>query len=238
MTGKGARGAGKAAPTEGWVTVEGADLFYRAEGAGEPVLLIAGFTCDLTIWDAVVPFLCDRFLVIRFDNRGIGKSRSSPKNRGDLNGLTITGMADDSAALLGSLGIERAHIVGHSMGGQIAQELALRARSRVATLAHLSCWARPDARFDWLIRLFGAWPRSLVRKTMRAFCCRGCSPTTPTTRRQRRWNPPSNNGSATRTGLRRKSCRHRARLSCQMTRRASSTLSRFRRWWPSPRATR
>ena len=140
--------AAAADATEGVVTVSDAQLFYRIEGIDEPLLMIAGFSCDLTIWDVLAPLLRERFRVVRFDNRGIGRSVTAPA-------LGVGGMAEDAASLLAALGIERAHVLGHSMGGQIAQELCLRTPGRVATLGLLSSWAKPDARFAWLIRLFG-----------------------------------------------------------------------------------
>jgi len=140
---------------EGVVTLSDAHVFYRIEGVGEPLLMIAGFSCDLTIWDALAPLLRERFRVVRFDNRGIGRSAISSAKTAAAPGLTVGGMAADAASLLAALGIERAHVLGHSMGGQIAQDLCLQTPDRVATLSLLSSWARPDARLAWLIRLFG-----------------------------------------------------------------------------------
>ncbi len=140
--------------TEGFAPVSGSRLFYRVEGAGEPLLLLAGFNCDHAIWDALTPMLSHRFRVIRFDNRGIGRSVGND-DAADLAGLTTRLMAEDTAALLRALDIRRAHVLGHSWGGQIAQELSLRFPYLVATLSLLSCWAKPDAKLAWLIRLFG-----------------------------------------------------------------------------------
>jgi 3-oxoadipate enol-lactonase len=141
--------------TEGSIEVPGARLFYRSEGTGEPLLLIAGFSCDLTIWDALAPLLRERFRVIRFDNRGIGRSERTNAAASDISSLSIGQMAQDSLALLDALAVPRAHVLGHSMGAQIAQELSLHAGGRIATLSLLSSWAEPDGRFAWLIRLFG-----------------------------------------------------------------------------------
>src|SRR6185369_3881532 len=60
--------------TEDTVDIAGLRLFYRTEGSGEPLLLIAGFSCDSSIWDTLAPLLRTRFRLIRFDNRGIGRS--------------------------------------------------------------------------------------------------------------------------------------------------------------------
>jgi 3-oxoadipate enol-lactonase len=147
--------ASAAEAQEGTIPVPGAELFYKSEGAGEPLLLISGFSCDQTIWDTFAPLLHSRFRVIRFDNRGIGRSTTAAGKSVDVSGLTVNGMAEDAVAVLSALGIARAHVVGHSMGGQIAQELCIQAGDRVASLSLLSSWAKPDARLSWLIRLFG-----------------------------------------------------------------------------------
>jgi pimeloyl-ACP methyl ester carboxylesterase len=95
-----------------------------------------------------VPVLAERYRVIAFDNRGAGQSDAPDVP------YTTRMMADDAAGLLGALGIERAHVVGLSMGGMIAQELALNHPGRVATLQlHATC-ARPDA---YLRALVAAW---------------------------------------------------------------------------------
>src|SRR5262245_57316151 len=96
----------------------GIEIFYDVHGAGEPLLLIAGFACDHTIWSAVCPLLASRYRVIVFDNRGVGQT-SAPEAA-----MTIPQMAEDAAGLLDGLGLGRVHVAGHSMGGMIAQELA------------------------------------------------------------------------------------------------------------------
>ena len=102
------------------VEVGGREFHYERGGSGEPLLLIQGMSGTHVAWGA--PFkgaLEESFDVIAFDNRGIGLS-------GPVDGpFTIAEMAEDTAALLGELGLESAHVVGISMGGMIAQELAL-----------------------------------------------------------------------------------------------------------------
>jgi pimeloyl-ACP methyl ester carboxylesterase len=102
------------------VEVAGREFHYERGGSGEPLLLIQGMSGTHVSWGE--PFkgaLEESFDVVAFDNRGIGLS-------GPVDGpFTIVEMAEDTAALLGELGLESAHVVGISMGGMIAQELAL-----------------------------------------------------------------------------------------------------------------
>jgi pimeloyl-ACP methyl ester carboxylesterase len=114
------------------VTLNDATIYYDAQGDGEPLLLIAGFGVGHWIWFRQVPVLSRRFRTIVFDNRGIGLSSDGP------HAYTIETLADDAAALVRALGQGSAHIVGASMGGFIAQELALRHPECVRTLV-LAC---------------------------------------------------------------------------------------------------
>lgn len=133
------------------IQIDEIELFYDIHGdrQGEPLLLIAGFDCDHLFWAAMMPFLVKHYQVIRLDNRGIGQS-SAPEQS-----FSISQMAEDIAALLDALNLKQAHIVGHSMGGQIAQELALAHPEKIQCLILLSSWAKGDEKFNALIRQFG-----------------------------------------------------------------------------------
>src|SRR5262249_9133459 len=98
--------------------VHGSDIFYEVHGTGDPLLLIAGFACDHTIWNKIVPGLVAQYRVILFDNLGVGQS-SSPETA-----VSIRQMAAETAGLLDAIGLRSVHVAGHSMGGLIAQELA------------------------------------------------------------------------------------------------------------------
>lgn len=127
----------------------GVRLCYREQGHGEPLLLVAGLGQDLTAWpEPLVEGLVDRgFRVVRHDNRDVGRSSRVPapppatwrqllaRPRPDT--YTLQDMADDAVALLDHLGIERAHLVGMSMGGMIAQTVAASRPDRVRTLTSL-----------------------------------------------------------------------------------------------------
>ncbi|GGA80006.1 lipolytic protein [Brucella endophytica] len=91
------------------------DIYYEVHGSGPPIVLIAGYTCDHTFWDAMVPHLADQFQVVTFDNRGVGRTKDDGKP------FTVADMAVDTAALIQRLKLDRPAIVGQSMGGTIAQ---------------------------------------------------------------------------------------------------------------------
>jgi 3-oxoadipate enol-lactonase len=131
------------------VHVNGIDLFYDIKGTGEPLLLISGFFCDHTYWSLQLPALVKQYQVIRLDNRGFGRT-SAPDSP-----YTIGQMANDTAALLEHIGIEKVHLAGHSMGGHIAQELALAHPEKIQSLILLSSLAKGDALFNHIISTWG-----------------------------------------------------------------------------------
>lgn len=106
----------------------GVRIRWRASGSGEPLLLIMGFGYSSEMWHHVEPGLAARFEVLAFDHRGVGGSSMAPGPH-----LMAT-MAADAAAVLDAAGVETAHVFGVSMGGYIAQELALRHPQRIRSL--------------------------------------------------------------------------------------------------------
>jgi pimeloyl-ACP methyl ester carboxylesterase len=95
------------------------ELYYEEHGAGEPLVLIPGFGNGLWIWFKQTSALASRFRTITFDPRGISRSEATDEP------ISIRQIADDVAALLRGLELERAHILGASFGGFVAQEFAL-----------------------------------------------------------------------------------------------------------------
>ncbi|MGE5285457.1 MAG: alpha/beta fold hydrolase [Actinomycetota bacterium] len=95
-------------------------MYYEEHGSGFPLLLINGLGSDHLEWLHQLPAFEARFRGIVFDNRGTGMTDVPPGP------YTTAGMADDAASLLRALGIARAHVLGVSLGGMIAQEVALR----------------------------------------------------------------------------------------------------------------
>ena len=117
----------------------GVRLNMSETGAGEPLLLIGGTGGSLGLWTPLIAPLAERHRVIAFDNRGLGDSE-----RGDGR-ITTASMAADTAALLDALDIERAHVVGWSLGSAVAQELALAHPGRLGALVLYATWGRIDA---------------------------------------------------------------------------------------------
>jgi pimeloyl-ACP methyl ester carboxylesterase len=110
------------------VTADGTELYYERTGAGAPVLLVMGLGMNATGWWRTVPVLAERHEVIAFDNRGSGRS-DVPDGP-----YTMEQLADDAAAVLDACGVDRAHVYGISLGGMIAQTIALRHPARVDRL--------------------------------------------------------------------------------------------------------
>jgi 3-oxoadipate enol-lactonase len=135
------------------VKTNGIEIFYEEKGAGDPLLLIAGFACDHTNWFKMVPLLASQYRVIVFDNRGVGQT-SAPDAP-----YSIRQMAEDTASLLDAIELSKVHVAGHSMGGQIAQELALAHPQHVRTLMLLASCAKLDERGKAVIESWGELPR-------------------------------------------------------------------------------
>lgn len=110
------------------VQANGIELYYEIRGEGKPLVLISGLGYPLWQWHRMVPYLAEYFKVITFDNRGVGQS---DKPSGPY---TAQMLAADTVGLLDALGIEKAIIAGHSMGGFIAQAIALDFPKRVDSL--------------------------------------------------------------------------------------------------------
>jgi len=140
----------------------GVSLYYEERGAGEPVLVIAGTGGDHSLWDATADVLAERYRVITFDNRGTGSSDQPP----DPGTYTMRVLADDAAALLDAIGIERAHVAGHSLGSTVAQELAINHPKKVSTLMLHCTWGSTDA---WLDRLFRGMAYPVENEDLAAF---------------------------------------------------------------------
>lgn len=133
------------------ITANGVRTFYRTLGEGPALLLIAGNGMDHTAFDEQLPVFAKHFRCIVYDLRGIGSSEVPDS------GYTPAEMAKDALALLTALGIKRAHVAGYSLGGAIAQEIALAQPERVLSLSLYSSYERPlpymRLRYDILIKV-------------------------------------------------------------------------------------
>jgi pimeloyl-ACP methyl ester carboxylesterase len=130
------------------IAANGVDLWVEQEGQGDDVLFISGLADEGACWVDQVAALKDRYRITTFDNRGVGRS-STPEGP-----FRITDFAADTVALMDALGLERPHVVGSSMGGTIAQELALAHPDRVASLVLNGTWCRGDR---FLHEVFRNW---------------------------------------------------------------------------------
>lgn len=113
-------------------------IFYQEAGEGDPLVLLMGWGGDHTAWALQVPAFSPEFRCIAPDNRGAGQT-----DQPDLR-YTIRMLADDTVGLMDALGVTRSHIAGLSMGGMIAQEIALNYPKRVRTLQLHATLARID----------------------------------------------------------------------------------------------
>lgn len=134
------------------------EIAYADEGSGFPLLLIHGLAGDHEAWNPQIAAWRGRFRVVAPDNRGAGRSTQVDEP------ISTADMANDMLALLDALRIDKAHIVGRSMGGAIAQHLALRAPDRVQSLVLCASFARLDAfgarvlsNMREILELTGSW---------------------------------------------------------------------------------
>ena len=118
-------------------TFEHADatLFYTDAGEGPAVILLTGYAVGGGVWEYQVPALAEHYRVLCLDNRGAGQTRGPSK------AWSMRELAGDVLALMDHLGLAEAHLVGCSMGGMIAQEVALMAKGRLLSLTLIATHA-------------------------------------------------------------------------------------------------
>ena len=128
-----------AAPRAGYADVNGLHLYYELHGEGSPLVLLHGgmLTIDLN-FAGLIPTLAQRHLVIGVEMQGHGRTADIDRE------ITPAALAGDVVALLDHLGIDRAHVLGHSLGGAVTLELAVSHPTRVRSVVPLSASVRPD----------------------------------------------------------------------------------------------
>jgi pimeloyl-ACP methyl ester carboxylesterase len=114
------------------------ELYYVDEGSGFPLVLIHGLAGDHSAWAVQMKTWSKSHRVIAFDNRGAGQSTQVDEP------ITTEDMARDTLALMDEAGIDRAHVMGRSMGGAIAQHMALMAPERIHSLMVCASFAKFD----------------------------------------------------------------------------------------------
>ncbi|MFQ5859947.1 MAG: alpha/beta fold hydrolase [Dehalococcoidia bacterium] len=122
------------------VTVGRLRLYYERAGTGEPVMFISGLGADHNLWYPIVERLKGRYECIIFDNRGIGQS-SKPRI-----GYTMDDLTRDTLGLLDKLSLSKVHVVGMSMGGMVALNMALERPAVVSSMVLSGSMAAPDPR--------------------------------------------------------------------------------------------
>ena len=143
------------------------NIYYETHGAGEPLILIMGLRRNVEWWYHQIPSLSEHFRVIAFDNRGAGRSDKPVME------YSIGLFADDTAALMEALDISDAYILGVSMGGYIAQELAIKYPDKVRKmiLGCTSCGGEravlmSEDRMQKFTANAGLQPEEILRKDM------------------------------------------------------------------------
>lgn len=132
------------------LTVGAVELAYDEVGDGEAVVFISGTSLDRTVWGPQIAAFADRYRCFTIDNRDVGESTSAASE------YSPRDMAADVDGLLEALDLPAAHVVGHSLGGAVGQELALASPDRVRTLTLIGSWARND---EYTRALFRTWKR-------------------------------------------------------------------------------
>src|SRR5204863_3770584 len=129
----GARGTG------GYAEVNGLDLYYETHGAGQPLILLHGGLGSGEMFGPVLPALSEHHQVIAPDLQGHGRTADIDRP------IDVRLMADDIAALIGHLGLEKPDLVGYSLGGGVALHTAAKYPAKVRRLVAASANIRPDA---------------------------------------------------------------------------------------------
>jgi 3-oxoadipate enol-lactonase len=140
------------------IDAAGQILYYELHGEGEPLVCMMGLAADTLAWTLQVPAFAARHRTLIFDNRDVGRSSLAETE------YEITDMAEDAFALANAVGLDSFHLLGVSMGGAIAQEMALAAPERVRTLTLAVTFAAGGAYARKLSEVWSARVHKLTRE--------------------------------------------------------------------------
>lgn len=129
------------------ISIGDCHLYHERHGAGFPVLFITGLGGYGAYWRDQIPAFSKGFEAIVHDHRGVGKSDHTHIK------FTVERLAQDVIGLMDALGLEKAHVVGHSTGGAIAQILAIEHPERLASIVIAASWTKADAYFRRLFHM-------------------------------------------------------------------------------------
>ncbi|MGQ9425850.1 alpha/beta fold hydrolase [Gilvimarinus sp. F26214L] len=133
----------------GYAPVNGLELYYEVHGKGDPVVLLHGSFMTITNnWPEMIAQLSQSRKVIAVEMQGHGRTADIDRD------FSFEALADDTAALLDHLGIERADLVGYSMGGGVAMQVAIRHPEKVRKVVSLSAVFRHDGWVSEAVDLF------------------------------------------------------------------------------------
>jgi 3-oxoadipate enol-lactonase len=138
--------------------VNGQRLYYEVHGDGEQLLCVHGLSCDTLAWIPQIQAFAAAHRTVIFDNRDVGQSSMAE------GGYQIADMARDALGLADELGLETFHLLGISMGGAIAQEIALQAPERVRTLTLAATFHDSGAYARQVAKVWGARVRQISRE--------------------------------------------------------------------------
>ncbi|MBO0759072.1 MAG: pyrimidine utilization protein D [Bradyrhizobiaceae bacterium] len=136
------------------ISVANAEIYYESHGSGTPVLLVSGLGGVGNYWNPNIPAFSREHQVVIHDHRGTGQSSRSQIR------YSVDQMTTDLLAVMDHLGIEKAHLVGHSTGGAIGQTLAVTYPERLISLVIYASWTKADPFFR---RVFEARRTLLIK---------------------------------------------------------------------------
>lgn len=134
-------------------STQNGEIYYESQGTGAPVLLVAGIGGASSYWKPQIQPFSEKFQLVLHDHRGTGKSSK------DKLKYSVELMTDDMISVMDALKIESAHIVGHSTGAVMAQDMAMRYPDRIRSAVMYSGWASKDPYFQ---RCFDVRKRVLI----------------------------------------------------------------------------